>query len=174
LLVKLSDPRVETNALPPNLRGKFRKEPLYSDLRWAKKATDLSLRHPQFLEEVGAIGATLHGRPKDELVGQDVRQRRIFKLAAGVVALLLVALTAGASAAAFYANEQRKEAVRQKRAADEQAAEARWQKDEADQQRQLALSAAEKERAAAQREREARDQAEQATENEKVARLQAE
>lgn len=177
-----------TSALPTNLRGKFKQEPLYSDLRWAKKATDLSLRNPQFLEEIGAIGATLHGKAKDELVGQDVRQHRVFKLVSGVVALLLLALAVGASAAAYYANGQRKVAVKQTL--------------EAQRQSRIAIEAADRERAAAQKEREARDReeqqrikaeqaadkeklarenetkqrrkAEQATENEKVARLQAE
>ena len=184
-----------TTALPPNLRGKFKREPLYSDLRWASKQTDLSLRHPQFLEEIGSVAATLHGRPKDEMIGQDVRQHRLFKLAAAAAGLLLLALTIGASGAAYYANEQRKLAVSQTELAQQQKAEA-------DRQRQAAVEAAERERQAAQSEREARDReeqqrlkaersaeqerlakenetkqrrkAEQATENEKLARIQAE
>src|SRR6266850_461478 len=64
-----------TDALPSNLRNVFRREPLYSDLRWARKATDLSLRNPQFLDEIGSLGATLHGKPKDEMIGNDERQR---------------------------------------------------------------------------------------------------
>src|SRR2546423_9736343 len=91
-----------TTALPSALRGKFKREPLYSDLRWASKATYLSLRNPQFLDEVGSLGATLHGRPKDDMIGQDVRQHRLFKFAAGGVALLLVPLVAGAGRAASF------------------------------------------------------------------------
>jgi hypothetical protein len=43
-----------TTALPLRLKGAFQREPLYTDLRWAKKTTDLSLRNPQFLDDAGS------------------------------------------------------------------------------------------------------------------------
>src|SRR5262249_8257813 len=163
-----------TDALPPNLQKVFHREPLYSDLRWARKATDLSLRNPQFLDEVGSLGATLDGKSKDEMIGNDVRQHRLFKSISAAAIMLLVALTAAASGTAFYAVRQKNEAVRQTV--------------EADRQRQSALAAAERERQAAERERQAaasekiaraneekqRKEAERATENEKAAKNQAE
>lgn len=164
----------KTTALPLNIKGAFEREPLYTDLRWAKKSTDLSLRNPQFLDDIGTLGATLHGRSKDELVGSDVRQHRIFKLVAAATAMLLLILAIGATGAAIFANEQRKEAERQ-------TLEAQRQRTEAEQQRQNALEAAERERKAAENERVAREneaqqrkKAEQATENERIARQQAE
>jgi len=163
-----------TNALPPNLKNTFRREPLYSDLRWARQSTDLSLRNPQFLDEIGSLGATLHGKSKDEMIGNDVRQHRLFKSVSAAAIVLLLALTATASSTAFYAVKQRNEARRQTV--------------EAERQRQTAVVAAEKERQAAERERQAaasekiardneekqRKQAELATENEKAAKNQAE
>ena len=65
-----------TTALPTNLRGQFKEEPLYVDLRWARTADNLSLRHSQFRGAVLDLAAPLHGRPKDELDGEDVRQHR--------------------------------------------------------------------------------------------------
>src|SRR5262249_22488829 len=163
-----------TTALPHNLKGAFKKEPLYTDLRWPRKTTDLSLRNPQFLDDIGTLAATLHGRSKDEMVGSDVRQHRIFKVVTVALGVLLLVLTTGATGAAFFANKQRKEAVRQ-------TLEAQKQRAEAQVQRQNALEAAERERRAAERERVARRNEEQqrkkaelATENERVARNQAE
>lgn len=101
----------QTNALPPNLRGIFDHEPLYCDLRWARTSTDLSLRNPQFLDAVGTLGATLHGKPKDEMIGEDVRQNRLFKSVLAGVALLLLALTGVAIMTAFYAVRRRDEAL---------------------------------------------------------------
>lgn len=156
-----------TDALPPNLRNVFHKEPLYSDLRWARKATDLSLRNPQFLDEIGTLGATLHGKSKDEMIGNDVRQHRMFKTITAAAVLLLLSLTAAASSTAFYAVKQRNEARRQTV--------------EADRQRRNAEDAAERERKAAASERLAREneetqrkKAEEATKNETVAKNQAE
>src|SRR5215472_11831832 len=65
-----------TTALPTELRGKFAEEPLYIDLRWARNQDHLSIRHSQFRAAVLDIAAPLHGRPKDELDGEDVRQYR--------------------------------------------------------------------------------------------------
>ncbi|HKU76192.1 MAG TPA: TIR domain-containing protein [Pyrinomonadaceae bacterium] len=163
-----------TDALPANLRNVFKREPLYSDLRWARKATDVSLRNPQFLDEIGSLAATLHGRSKDEMIGNDVRQHRVFKTITAAAVLLLLSLTAAASSTAFYAVRQRDEARRQTA--------------EADRQRRSAVEAADRERLAADRERKAaeseriareneenqRKKAEQATKNETVAKNQAE
>ena len=65
-----------TTALPPNLRAKFELEPLHLDLRWAKQNCELSLRNPRFLDDIGTLAAVLHGKPKDELIGQTPRPER--------------------------------------------------------------------------------------------------
>src|SRR5262245_14720031 len=65
-----------TPALPEDLRGRFKQEPHYVDLRWAKAQDQLSLRHSQFRDAVLDIGAPLLGKEKDELDGEDVRRYR--------------------------------------------------------------------------------------------------
>lgn len=79
-----------TTALPESLRGAFREEPFYIDLRWARGDEYLSLRNPMFLDSVASFAAALHGRPKDDLVGRSVReQQRARRI---MLALLLVFL----------------------------------------------------------------------------------
>jgi WD40 repeat protein len=138
-----------TTALPTPLRGKLQVEPFYLDFRWAREAAHLSLRNPQFLKAVGKLAAALHGKPLDMLIGDDVRQHRIFKLATTAAIVLLIALTTVASGAALYANRQRNEAI---------AAAGR------------AVHAADSERLARAEERKQREAAETATNNEKDAR----
>jgi|SRR5215213_139395 len=155
-----------TTALPQNLRKKYQAEPLFLDFRWARESELLSLRNPQFLRAVGKLAAAIRKRPLDSLVGEDVKQHRVFKVVSGAAIMLLSFLLVTATGAAFYANEQRKESERQT--------------DEANRQRQSALEAAQKERTAAENERvaranevEQRKRAESASENEKKARQQA-
>jgi len=98
-----------TNAIPPALRGAFKGEPHYLDLGWARLEPELSPRHPRFQDAVAELAATLHERPKDELIGDDVRQhqktRRLVRAAVTVLALLTV--TAGTFAYFAYRNERR-------------------------------------------------------------------
>jgi TIR domain-containing protein/WD40 domain-containing protein len=177
-----------TDALPQNLRGKFKSEPFFSDLRWVKTTQDLSLRHPQFLDEIGTLGATLHGRPKDTMIGEDVKQHRILKATAFVTLVILLVLAVGASAAAYVATQQRKEAQEQTRIAneqrgiaDEQRGIARGQqkiaeveRDNASNQARIAGEERDKAAEAARKESIARTNAERAAELERQARLEAE
>lgn len=79
-----------TTALSPVLSGRFADEPLYVDLRWTKNVDQLSLAHALFRAAVLDIAAPLHGIPKDELDGEDVReQRRTRRLASGAVAAIV-------------------------------------------------------------------------------------
>ena len=104
------------------LAGAFAEEPRWIDLRWAARdAGDLSLRNPLFRDAVAEVGAPLHGRPKDELVGEDVRQhRRALRLARGAVATLSILLLA-AVASAVLALDQRNSAREERDRAEEQA-----------------------------------------------------
>ncbi len=89
-----------TTALPPELAGVFATEPLWVDLRWARAAAQLSLKDPQFLQAVGDLAAPLHDRPKEDLLGEDVRQqRRALRLAGAAITALVVLLVAAAVAA---------------------------------------------------------------------------
>lgn len=166
--------RNRTTSLPSILQGKFNQEPLYLDFRWAKTSTDLSLRNPEFLKGIGKIAAKLHSKELDEMVGEDIRQHRIFKSVAGAVIVILLFLLAATSSAAYYAYVQ-------KGIAEEQRAYAEEQKKEADDQRDVAIEARNETKVALERETTAkklaetkRKEAEEATKNEKIAKNQAE
>jgi len=91
---------IVTTALSKELRGRFREEPLYVDLRWARGRNDLTLRDAEFHEAVLDLSATIRGVRKDELGGEEIRQlRRTLRIAystAGILAALaLIATAAG-------------------------------------------------------------------------------
>jgi MTH538 TIR-like domain (DUF1863)/WD domain, G-beta repeat len=177
-----------TDALPPNLRGKFRSEPFFSDLRWVNKSEELSLRHPQFLDEVGTLAAALHGRPKDTMIGEDVKQHRVVKVTAAAAIALLLILAAGASVAAYVATKQRARAEEQTNVAREQRGVAEKQttiaqgqsfiaetrRREAEDQTKIAKKQTELAEESARQEKIAKTNAERAAELEKQARIEAE
>ena len=110
-----------TDALPETLARCFPEEPRWIDLRWARDAESLSLRNARFRDAVAEVAAPLHGRPKDELIGEDVRQhRRAVRLARSAVAALVVLLIA-AIASAVFALGQRNSARAQRDRAEQQA-----------------------------------------------------
>lgn len=95
------------------LSGRLAGEPLWVDLRWAKSADVLTLRHARFRQAVLDVAAPLHGRPKDELDGEDVRRfAQMQRMRAAAIAAL-VGLTVLAGTAAWVAVGQRDEARRQ-------------------------------------------------------------
>lgn len=95
-----------TDALPASLAGRFAVEPLWVDLRWARGQDKLSLRQSAFRAAVLDLAAPLHGRPKDELDGADVRQYRRNRRTAIAAVALLALLAAAASVAAIQAVQQ--------------------------------------------------------------------
>ena len=110
-----------TTALPPALRGAFAEEPRFVDLRWARSAEDVSLSHPGFRDAVADVAARLHDRPKDELLGEDVRQHRRTRRIARAVVIALATLLAATAVAAVIALQQRETAVAERDRAEEQA-----------------------------------------------------
>jgi tetratricopeptide (TPR) repeat protein len=81
----------DATPLPPALRGSFADEPLWIDLRPYREAA--SPRDARFTDLAASIAAALHGRPKEDLLSQEVRQqRRALRLAGSAVALLLLLL----------------------------------------------------------------------------------
>ncbi len=90
----------QTTSFPPALRAALEQEPRVVDLRWARDEADVSLHNARFRDAVADVAAPLHGRAKDELSGEDVRQhRRAIRLArSGVAALALLALVAATAA----------------------------------------------------------------------------
>jgi len=98
---------VRTSAVPDILKDQFAGEPLYVDLRWAKTVPNLSLRHLRFRAAMLDIAAPVHGRAKDELDGEDVRQHRKTKRWAWAAGIALAVLAVVSIAAAFVAVQQR-------------------------------------------------------------------
>lgn len=85
-----------STAVPAVLRGVFDEEPRHLDLRWAREAERLDLRNPRFLDAIAELAAPMHGKAKDELVGEDIRlYRRARRLAWGAITGL-IALTIAA------------------------------------------------------------------------------
>jgi WD40 repeat protein len=85
-----------TPSLPRALRDRFPGEPRYVDLRWVRGDADrMSLRDARFRVCIADLAAPLHGRPKDTLIGEDVRaHRRVRALVRAAVAALVVVVLA--------------------------------------------------------------------------------
>src|SRR5262249_9182877 len=82
-----------TDALPSNLKQAYPEEPKYADFTWVREAPNLSLRNPRFATEVARLVSAVRERPLDELIGDDVRQRRRMKAAVSA-AFAAITLTA--------------------------------------------------------------------------------
>ncbi len=93
----------KTTAVPRGIEHKFEGEPLYLDLRWAKTQEDLSLGNPKFRSAIADVASTLMGRPKDELIGEDVRRHRQTRRITWSAVVTLVVLTAASIIAAVTA-----------------------------------------------------------------------
>ena len=106
-----------TDAVPRALSGAFLDEPRYVDLRFARDLEPLSLRDPRFRDAVADLAAAIHERPKDELIGEDVRQHRRTRRIAWSAALGLLGLAIAASVAAIVAVRERDRAEEQLRLA---------------------------------------------------------
>ena len=103
-----------STALPPALTGAFAEEPKHIDLTWARQEEQLDVRSPRLRDQVAALAAPIHGVPKDDLEGADLREhRRTMRVVrAVVVVLVLLAGAAGVSAVAATRNAQRARVAR--------------------------------------------------------------
>jgi WD40 repeat protein len=106
-----------SDAAPRALSGAFDAEPRWIDFRFAHDLETPSLRDPEFKTALADVAAPLHGRTKEELVGDDVREHRRTVRVVWAAVLLLLALTATAGFAAVTAFEQRDRAEEQLRLA---------------------------------------------------------
>ena len=76
----------KTTALPRSLSKAFSEQPLFLDLRWTRAVSDLGLKNAAFRDATAGISAVLHGRSKDSMIGEDLREhRRTMRIAASVV-----------------------------------------------------------------------------------------
>ncbi|NUW32403.1 TIR domain-containing protein [Nonomuraea sp. SMC257] len=101
-----------SNALPAVLRDVYPQEPRWVDLTWERSRDGLHMRDPRFGDAVAELAAPLHGRPKEDLTGEDVRQHRLTRRLVVAVAVALAVLAASASAAAVVATRNADEANR--------------------------------------------------------------
>ncbi len=96
-----------TTALPAVFGEAFAEEPRYVDLRWARSAANVAARDPRFRDAVADLAAPMHGRSKDDLLGEDVQQHKRTLAIAWTAASLLALLAAGATVAAVLAVQAR-------------------------------------------------------------------
>ena len=130
---------VVSDAAPPALLSAFSDEPRWVDLRFARTEEQLDLNNASFRAVIADIASPIRGVPKDELESEEVRQhRRTIRTAwVGGIALLLLALLAGATA--VYAIGQRDSAQQNEQAA-QQSEAAALQSEEAAQQSEQAAT----------------------------------
>jgi WD40 repeat protein len=103
-----------TTALPGCMRRVFEAEPLWVDLRWARDSQSNSLAHPRFRDCVADLAAPLHARPKDELIGEDIRQARQIRRITTAVIVLLAALALALGWTSVVAERRRQLAARER------------------------------------------------------------
>ena len=91
--------------------GSLPVEPLFIDVTGD---APWDYRGPVFREKVTALAAPIHGKPKDQLASDDLREQRRFRRLRAAAIAGLVALTVAALIASFIAVTQRQEALRQR------------------------------------------------------------
>jgi hypothetical protein len=116
-----------TTALPASALTGLALEPRWVDLRWAQSADDVSLANARFRDAVAEVAASVLGQPKDELLGEDVRQHRRTKRVVRAAITTLSAFLLAAVAAAVVAIDQRRDAISQRDRAVREATIARAQ-----------------------------------------------
>lgn len=110
------DPTAST-AVPPALHGALREEPRWVDLRWLREVSQVDRSNPRLRECVADIAAAVHGKPKDSLIGEHIRQhRKAMRLARSAVSALVTLLVVSVIATVV-AIAQREEAQNQARIA---------------------------------------------------------
>ena len=81
-----------TTALPTILKGAFKSEPLFVDLR-GLQANEVVLANPRFATSVASCAAAITGESLTDIVGEDVRQHRRIRRLALVMVLLFFSLS---------------------------------------------------------------------------------
>jgi len=105
----------DSTAVPQTLRGVFDAEPRHLDVRWAADEPHLDLHNARFRDAIADLAAPIHGRAKDDMATEDVRQhRRTVRVAWSAVTTLVVLLVVAVVAAtlAIRSNAQAREARR--------------------------------------------------------------
>jgi WD40 repeat protein len=111
---------MNTPSIPNCLEGKYPNEPKWVDMRWARDAESLSLRHSRFRHGILDLAAPVHRKTKEELDGEDVRQfKKGRRIRRGFVSAIIVSLIL-AITFAFVAFQQRNTAIAERNIANEQ------------------------------------------------------
>jgi len=107
----VNDPPV----LPPALRGAFEEHPYVVHMEWTRhrEPAELTLDDPEFRDKVAEVAAALHGKPKDEIEAEDIRQQKRMIRIRNVAIMALSTLLVLAVVAAGIALIQRERAQTQ-------------------------------------------------------------
>jgi WD40 repeat protein len=107
---KRFDPE-QSDAATPVLSepGSLRAEPLYIDV---SEDEPWDVRDRTFRDKLTSLAAPIHGKPKDQLAGDDVREQRRFRRLRRAAIAGLAVLTVVAVVAAVIAVAQRQEAIK--------------------------------------------------------------
>jgi hypothetical protein len=107
----------KTTAIPNNLSGAFKNEPLFVDFRESTHPSELALDNPDFKTKVVLLAATLHGKHVGDMVGEDLKQhKRTIRIRNSAIFTLSVMLLA-AIGLAIFAFLQKNEAEHQRKQA---------------------------------------------------------
>jgi WD40 repeat protein len=108
----------QSTALNPELRGQFKDEPLWVDLRWARSENNLSLRNQRFRSAVLQIAPPLYGKQREDLDDADTRQSKSAQRLAAVGIIALASLLVGIAFSLRSARHQGQAAQQQRSVAD--------------------------------------------------------
>ncbi|MFS8102831.1 TIR domain-containing protein [Lentzea alba] len=104
-------------SVPPAVRKALGEEPRWVDLRWLRDVGQVDDSNPRLHECVADVASAVRGVPKDDLVGEHIRQHRwTVRLTWGAIATLVM-LVVSVLVAANIAAGQRDAAVAQARTA---------------------------------------------------------
>ena len=107
----------QRTTLPASLSRVYTQEPLWADMRWVQSEEHLSLHNPRFRDQIADILSSVTGRPKDALIGEDVRVQRRALRVAWLASTILFVLLVVSVLAAVEAVRERYTAVAQTRIA---------------------------------------------------------
>jgi hypothetical protein len=82
----------ETDALPQSLRGAFKSEPLYVDLRWARTEKQFDLKNPRFHSAVASLAAPIIGLPMSDVLDEEARRRNALRRVVALTCMLILSL----------------------------------------------------------------------------------
>jgi hypothetical protein len=97
----------KTTALPRNLSGAFKNDPLYIDFRGDPPEEELTLDHPEFKDKLVHLAATIHGMAVGDMVGEAVKQHKRTMRIRNAAIIALSTLLVAAVLLSIYATHQK-------------------------------------------------------------------